>query len=102
VCACAGPQLTEILQAAHIQPYVDAKSNHVCNGLLLRADMHVLFDLGLITLTPDLRIRVSSKLQGRDAAIEILDGQMASIAMPAGIRPAASALECHMREVFEP
>src|SRR5262249_10209379 len=56
VCAFTGPQLQETLQAAHIQPYVDAESNHVRNGLLLRADMHLLFDLGLLTLSDDLEI----------------------------------------------
>lgn len=47
-CAVSGCSLQPILQAAHISPYNGVKSNHVSNGLLLRADIHTLFDLGLL------------------------------------------------------
>jgi putative restriction endonuclease len=97
VCAFTGPQLEETLQAAHIQPYVDAESNHVRNGLLLRADMHVLFDLGLLTLGPDLRIQVSSKLKGRDNTVESLHGTKAILAT---VEPSPAAIDFHRQEVF--
>lgn len=100
VCAFTGPQLEETLQAAHIQPYVDAQSNHVRNGLLLRADIHVLFDFGLLTLTPDLRIQVSSKLKGRDPVIERLNGATALLKNAITIEPSVEAMAFHRREVF--
>jgi hypothetical protein len=40
------------LEAAHIVPYCGPDSNHVTNGLLLRADVHTLFDLDLIGIDP--------------------------------------------------
>jgi hypothetical protein len=49
-CAVSGCSLQPILQAAHISPYNGVKSNHVSNGLLLRADIHTLFDLGLLRI----------------------------------------------------
>jgi putative restriction endonuclease len=39
-----------VLEAAHIIPYRGPQTNHVANGLLLRADLHTLFDLGMITV----------------------------------------------------
>src|SRR5260370_24905456 len=100
VCAFTGPQLEETLQAAHIQPYVDAESNHVRNGLLLRADMHVLFDLGLLTLTPDLRVQVSSKLQGRHPIVENLNGTKAILKNAAAVEPSPEAIDFHRQEGF--
>lgn len=49
-CAVTGSRIEETLEAAHISPYLGAESNHVCNGLLLRADIHTLYDLGLIRI----------------------------------------------------
>ncbi len=42
----------EALEAAHIVPYLGPRTNHVRNGLLLRADVHTLFDRGLLGLDP--------------------------------------------------
>jgi hypothetical protein len=42
----------ESLEAAHIVPYRGPVTNHPSNGLLLRADLHGLFDLGLISINP--------------------------------------------------
>ena len=50
-------------EAAHIFPYLGTDTNHVTNGLLLRADIHTLFDLYLISIDPDTsEIVVSSSL----------------------------------------
>ena len=45
-CAVTGCNTMEVLEAAHIVPYRGAHTNRVDNGLLLRADVHTLFDLG--------------------------------------------------------
>jgi putative restriction endonuclease len=100
VCAFTGPQLEETLQAAHIQPYVDAESNHVRNGLLLRADMHVLFDLGLLTLSDDLRIQVSPKLKGRAPDVEGLHGVKAALKNSLAIEPSPAAIAFHRTEIY--
>jgi predicted restriction endonuclease len=51
-CAMAGCDCPDALEAAHIHPYRGDETNHVNNGLLLRADLHTLFDLGRITINP--------------------------------------------------
>lgn len=40
------------LEAAHIVPYRGPVTNHPSNGLLLRADLHNLFDLGQLAIDP--------------------------------------------------
>jgi hypothetical protein len=55
------------LEAAHIIPYRGAQTNHPANGLFLRADLHILFDLGLITiLTPEMSVRMDESLRGTE------------------------------------
>jgi putative restriction endonuclease len=49
-CVVTGCQVAEVLEAAHIMPYRGPHTNHISNGLLLRADLHTLFDLGLIAI----------------------------------------------------
>ena len=49
-CAVTGCDVPDVLQAAHIFPYMGPETNHPSNGLL-RADIHTLFDLGLIELS---------------------------------------------------
>lgn len=63
-CAISRTKITDVLQAAHISPYKGPETNHVTNGLLLRADLHTLFDLGLIRINPNsLRVSVSPSLK---------------------------------------
>ncbi|MFP3681359.1 HNH endonuclease signature motif containing protein, partial [Pseudomonas sp. SIMBA_041] len=56
-------KVIEILEAAHISPYRGVKDNHQSNGLLLRADIHTLFDLNLIAINPkSFEVELSSNL----------------------------------------
>jgi predicted restriction endonuclease len=52
-----------LLEAAHIQPYIDERSNHVKNGLLLRADLHKLYDNGLMYIDDDFLIHISPQVK---------------------------------------
>ena len=52
VCIISGCEIFEIVEAAHIWPYQGEASNNVKNGLLLRADLHTLFDLNLLAIHP--------------------------------------------------
>ncbi|MFN7716664.1 MAG: HNH endonuclease [Pseudanabaenaceae cyanobacterium] len=52
-CAVTGCSSEEALEAAHIEPYSKTKNNDPTNGLLLRADIHTLFDRHLIGIDPD-------------------------------------------------
>jgi hypothetical protein len=51
-CLITGCHLFDIIEAAHISPYRGDEDNHPENGLLLRADLHTLFDLDLLGINP--------------------------------------------------
>lgn len=62
-CVVTGCGIVDILEAAHISPYRGDKDNDPVNGLLLRADIHTLFDLDLLGIEPaELRIEVHSTI----------------------------------------
>lgn len=52
-CAITGYPVKDVLEAAHIVPYLGVKTNHPSNGLILRSDLHKLFDSFKITVNPD-------------------------------------------------
>jgi putative restriction endonuclease len=62
-CAVTGEKTLPVLEAAHIKPYALHGPHLVRNGLLLRSDLHKLFDLGYVTVTPELRFEVSPRLR---------------------------------------
>lgn len=62
-CAITGENTLLALEAAHIVPYSEEGTHDVRNGLLLRADFHRLFDVGLVSVTQDLQIKVSPKIR---------------------------------------
>jgi putative restriction endonuclease len=62
MCAITGEKVLPVLEAAHIRPYGEGGEHSVDNGLLLRRDVHVLFDRGYITVTPELEVVVSKRL----------------------------------------
>lgn len=49
-CAITGCAVIDVLEAAHIYPYMGRETNIASNGLLLRADVHTLFDLKLVSI----------------------------------------------------
>ena len=66
-CAITGSSVTQVLQAAHIKPYRGTPTNRVDNGLLLRVDLHQLFDKDLIGIHPETReIHISKELIGTE------------------------------------
>ncbi len=62
-CAITGEKALPVLQAAHIKPFNEQGPNRVDNGLLLRSDLHILFDRGYITVTPKYKIEVSRRIK---------------------------------------
>ena len=68
-CVFSGWDVVSSLEAAHVVPYANNGSSKVTNGLLLRGDLHTLFDLHLITVDPDSRtVVVAQELQMTKAA----------------------------------
>ena len=62
-CAVTGEKTLPVLEAAHIKPYSELGPHRVSNGILLRSDLHKLFDLGYVTVTPELHLEVSPRLK---------------------------------------
>ena len=62
-CAITGAKVVPALEAGHIRPYGEGGEHRVDNGLLLRRDVHALFDRGYISVTPAMEILVSKRLR---------------------------------------
>jgi putative restriction endonuclease len=62
-CAVTQEKALPALEAAHIRPVAEKGQHRVDNGLLLRSDIHRLFDSGYVTITPDYKFRASQKLK---------------------------------------
>jgi hypothetical protein len=68
-CAITDCAVEDVLEAAHISPYSGPSSDHVCNGLLLRANIRTLFDCGLLAFDPKTRqVVLADRLRGSDYA----------------------------------
>jgi HNH endonuclease len=62
-CAVIGERTLPALDAAHIRPFSDGGAHEISNGILLRRDIHSLFDSGYVTITPDLKLEVSRRIK---------------------------------------
>jgi hypothetical protein len=93
-CMVTGLTIREALEAAHICAYRGQDSNHVCNGLLLRADLHALFDRFLFSIEPDSRrVRLSARLKASETYAR-LDGTELEISSGPH-EPSVRALRIH-------
>lgn len=103
-CALSGERTLPVLDAAHIKPYSVHQRHEVSNGILMRSDLHRLFDEGYITIDPlDRRIQVSGRIReefenGRD--YYKLHGQSVRDPTKAIYRPLAENLEYHAYTIF--
>lgn len=91
-CAVTGTNAEAVLEAAHIRPYRGPESNVPSNGLLLRADVHTLFDLALLAVDPsDSTVAVSKTLA--DSPYTAFAG--VALKLPASVseRPARATLQ---------
>lgn len=103
-CAITGEKTLPVLEAAHIKPYAEAGPNQTDNGLLLRSDMHKLFDDGYITITPQLKVEVSRRIQREfDNGKEYYQyhgKDLSSIPKLDSNRPSRLYLEYHNEAIF--
>ncbi|MGD9548131.1 MAG: HNH endonuclease [Candidatus Krumholzibacteriia bacterium] len=108
-CAVTGEHSLPVLDSAHIKPFAEGGPHDISNGILLRADIHRLYDRGYVTVTPDYRFKVSAALQdeyenGR-IYYELERGQMGgglAIGLPVDARdyPDRDLLAWHGETVF--
>lgn len=102
-CAITGEHTLPVLQAAHIKPVTQGGEHQVTNGLLLRSDVHTLFDRGYVTITPDLKFRVSRRLDDdwRNGKIYYaLDHRPINLPANSTCHPDRELLEWHGDSVF--
>jgi putative restriction endonuclease len=105
-CAMTGERTLPVLESAHIKPYASSGPHSINNGLLLRSDLHKLFDLGYITVTGGMRIEVSKRIKqefenGRN--YYALQGHtLISLPNEPLYRPAREYLEWHNENIFLP
>lgn len=102
-CAVTSERTLPVLEAAHIKPYASGGLHEASNGLLLRSDIHQLFDDGYATVTPDLHFEVSPRIReefenGRD--YYALHGKRIFVPDRADVRPDPAALDWHNRNCF--
>lgn len=102
-CAITGERTLPALEAAHIKPFADGGSHDPQNGLLLRRDIHALFDGGYVTVTPDLKFHVSRRIReefenGRH--YYAMDDQSVALTSSPSWNPDPVALKWHNNERF--
>jgi putative restriction endonuclease len=104
-CAISGERTLPVLEAAHIKSYKKDGPHQISNGMLLRSDLHILFDDGYLTVNDDLRVVVSRRIKeqfenGRD--YYRFHGQPVAV-LPKSLdeRPAPDFLHWHQENVFE-
>lgn len=88
-CMITGCQLLDIIEAAHISPYRGEADNHPENGLLLRADLHTLFDLDLLGIHPE-SLQVQFHPAAKAAGYHEWEGETI---LCSNVRPSQTALE---------
>jgi putative restriction endonuclease len=103
-CAVTGERVLPVLQAAHIKPHARSGPNRVSNGILLKSDMHILFDRGFMTVTPDLKVQVSPAIRHRfqNGHIYYAFSGKALVQVPASAdeRPSGEFLAWHNENVY--
>ncbi len=102
-CAVTGERTLPALEAAHIKPFADGGEHLASNGLLLRRDIHSLFDAGYVTVSAENRFEVSRRIRedfenGRD--YYALHGKSLTMPPRADLRPSPEALRWHNEKRF--
>ncbi|MBI4018374.1 MAG: HNH endonuclease [Candidatus Aenigmarchaeota archaeon] len=102
-CAITEEKTLPTLEAAHIKPYSDGGEHEARNGILLRRDIHPLFDRGYVTITRDLRFEVSKCIHqefenGKN--YYALHGRRIRTPGNPALRPDAALLDWHNTEIF--
>ncbi|MFI6026388.1 YDG/SRA domain-containing protein [Amycolatopsis magusensis] len=92
-CAVTGPAPKEVLHAAHLRAFAEHESHKRSEGLLLRSDIHSLFDAGLLAIDTSTNTVVVAPRLREDPTYGPLAG--AGLAIPASLMPDQTALDDH-------
>jgi len=102
-CSITGHKIRPTLQAAHILPVGKGGEHRLDNGLLLRSDVHTMFDRGYLGVDPEFKLRVSRRVRDEFGnGDEFYEREGFEIALPERLfdRPNKEYLEWHMDTVF--
>ncbi len=102
-CAVTGEKTLPVLQAAHIKPISKGGQHRADNGLLFRSDIHTLFDLGYVSVTPNFKFEVSPTLRDTYSNGRVyyeLAGSSVRLPKLTDAAPAREFLEWHHDMVF--
>jgi len=102
-CAVNGERTEPVLEAAHVQSYLGPRSNHVQNGILMTQEFHTLFDAGLVSITPEYKVRVSRAIHEKwsnGRRFYQYDGRPILLPNEPEVRPSRAALEWHEKTLF--
>jgi putative restriction endonuclease len=103
-CAMTGEKVLPVLEAAHIKPYSKSGPHRTSNGLLLRSDLHALFDEGYVTISPDYHIEVSRRIKEEfnngDAYYSLHGIELHVLPEDTGERPSKEYVDWHNTSVF--
>jgi len=105
-CCVTGIDLPELLIASHIIPWSKTEKDRLNprNGLCLNALHDRAFDKGLMTVTSDFKIKVSSKLLSKPSKpVEqwLVSFNEKSLIIPQRFVPSSEFLEYHNRNIFQ-
>jgi putative restriction endonuclease len=98
-----GNHIAPVLQAAHIRAVADNGENRVDNGLLLRSDVHILYDQGYLGIDAARRLHVSPRLRtdfGNGAEFYARQGTQIALPQRRADRPDPEAAVWHMDTRF--
>ena len=101
-CAVTQERTLPALEAARIRPYGEGGAHEARNGLLLRRDIHSLFDAGYVTVTPNLDFEVSQRIRqefDNGKHYYALHGHKVDAPSDIGQRPDPAALTWHVEVV---
>ena len=94
-CCITECEVLDVLEACHIFPYMGPKTNHLTNGLLLRSDLHLLYDKRLLCIDQNFKVKISGRLKD-DPMYKIYHGKQ--INLPYEDKPDKKALELKLIE----
>lgn len=105
-CAITGERTLPVLEASHIKPFSLSGPNAINNGLLLRSDLHKLFDLGYLTITKDHHVEVSKRIRmeyenGREY-YAFHGQQLKTLPTSPTERPSEKYIEWHNQSIYMP
>jgi putative restriction endonuclease len=104
-CTITGERTLPVLEASHIRPYAFDGPHRISNGLLLRSDLHTLFDRGYLTVTRELAVEVSKRIleefeNGRDHYAHHGE-RLSNLPANANEQPAREFLGWHNANIYD-